>query len=364
MKRFNNLYSQIADRENIKLAHRNAQKGKGYYSEVQKVNADEDYYLDELHNILIEKRFTTSPYVIFKITEPKERLIYKLPYFPDRIVQHAVMQICQPIWDKMFIFDSYAAVPGKGIHAGFYRLREFLKNKEETQFCLKMDVSKFYPSIDHDILIRKLTGKIKCKDTLKLLDNVVRSVSGHKGIPIGSYLSQYFSNIYLNDFDHWLKEQIQCKYYIRYCDDAVILHHNKKFLHVVLEKIRNYLQTELRLELNRKTQIFPVASRGIDFLGYKTFHRFSLLRKSSKQSFHKKIKTIEKDWTKLRSQYIISSIMSHIGWLKHCNSYNLLSNKIYNNNNIMDIMELASNELKIVNPIWRVNKNGRRKKDK
>jgi len=355
MKRFGNLYSQIVSKENIRLAHRNARKGKKHYVEVQRVDANEDYYIDELHNFLIEQKFTTSPYTVFKIFEPKERLIYRLPYFPDRIVHHAIMQVCRPIWDKTFIFDSYAAVPGKGIHAGFHRLRCFLRNKKETSYCLKMDISKFYPSIRHDILLDKIAKKIKCKNTLKLLEDIIRSVPGDRGIPIGSYLSQYFSNIYLNDFDHWLKERMRCKYYIRYCDDAVILHNDKRFLHDILQNIERYLRDELALVLNNRTQIFPVDSRGIDFLGYKTFHGFALLRKSSKRNFYRKMAFIEENWGQLKPQHIVSSVMSYVGWLKHCDSYNLLKKSLYENRKLLSIMDYASTQLEITNPISKYN---------
>jgi len=354
MKKHNNLFSKIIDYDNIVFAHLNAKKGKNYYSEVKEVDKDIDSYLGKLQFSLLGKNFTTSKYETFTITEPKERIIYKLPYIPDRIVHHAIMQVLQPIWDKIFIFDSYAAVPGKGIHAGYYRLKQFLKNKENTKYCLKLDIEKFYPNIDHNILFSLVKMKIKCKDTLWLLEDIIRSVSGNKGLPIGNYLSQYLSNIYLNYFDHWIKETIGCKYYLRYCDDAVILYKNKGFLNWLLEKIRFYLWNHLKLKLNKKSQIFPVESRGIDFLGYKTYHQYSLLRKSSYKKFKQKIDYIKQNYNKLKSKHIVSSIMSYVGWLIHCDSYNLLNKYIYKDEIILNIIGDVSRKLNLKrNPIDR-----------
>jgi len=185
MKRYNNLYKKIIDLDNLKLAHHNAQKGKKHYPEIQKINNNENHYLDELYQMLNDKTFTTSQYKVFKIIEPKERLIYKLPYFPDRIVQHAIMQILQPIWDKTFIFDSYAAVPGKGIHAGYYRLQQFLNNNNKITYCLKMDIKKFYPNVS--------TQKQK-KDLENQID-LLKNFSFQNGWQVNSIYSDIASGI-------------------------------------------------------------------------------------------------------------------------------------------------------------------------
>src|ERR1035437_2762817 len=195
MKRFNNLFEQIIDPTNIALAHHNAKKGKSQYAEVQMVDKDKERYLSQIQKMLENKTFTTAPYKNKTVFDTgKIREISKLPYYPDRIVQHAVMNVLQPIWDKVFIRDSYAAVPGKGIHLGLARLRGFLQDTENTQYCLKFDIRKYYPNIDHSILMSLIERKIKCKDTLWLLNDVVKSPGGTKGIPIGNYLSQYFAN--------------------------------------------------------------------------------------------------------------------------------------------------------------------------
>ncbi len=349
-KRYNNLFEKIVDIENLRLAHQNARKGKTYYSHVQLVDNNQEYYLHELRESLINHTFTTSKYTTKEIYEPKQRTIFKLPYYPDRIIHHAIMNILQPIWNKTFIYDLYSAIPGKGLHAGSYRLRKFLRNSQDTKYCLKFDISKFYPSIDQSILLTQIKRKIKCKNTLWLLENIIRSPDGNKNVPIGNYLSQYFSNIYLNDFDHWLKEEKNIKYYIRYCDDGVILHQDKKFLKALKLEIDNYFTSKLKLSLNPKTQIIDVDKSGIDFLGYRHFRKYTLLRKSSARKYKNRIKDIENDKTK-DPQKIVSSIMSSYGWLKHCDAYNLLSCSIFQNPKILEKVEQSSLILKIKNPL-------------
>ena len=349
MKRAGNLFEKIIDIDNLKLAHKNARKGKTYYRDVKMVDSDPDQFILQLHDSLKNKTFTTSPYVTKQIYEPKPRLIYKLPYFPDRIVHHAVMNVLQPIWDKTFIYDLYSAIPGKGLHAGSYRLRQFMRDKENTRYCLKFDISKFYPSINHDILVGKIRKKIKCKDTLWLLENVVRSPGGNTNTPIGNYLSQYFSNIYMSYFDHWIKEEKQMHYYIRYCDDGVILHKDKGTLKELGIEIEEHLLEKLSLTLNPKTSIIDVDKQGIDFLGYRCFRNCILLRKRSALNFKRKIRYIET--RPVSPSFTICSIMSSIGWLKHSDSYNLLNKFVFKNPTIIQKADAASNTLQCKNPL-------------
>ncbi|MDP2730318.1 MAG: reverse transcriptase/maturase family protein [Dehalococcoidales bacterium] len=351
MKRYGNLYEQIIDLGNIALAHHNAKKGKGHYSEVKMVESDKAYYLGQVRERLSEKTFHTAPYrknIVFD--SGKLREIYKLPYFPDRIVHHAIMNVLQPIWDKTFIYDCYSAVPGKGIHAGLARLHSFMKDKDNTLYCLKFDIHHYYPSVRHDTLMKIIKETIKCKDTLWLLEGIVRSAGGTTNIPIGNYLSQYFANIYMSGFDHWLKEDKGMKYYIRYSDDGVILHASKETLNSLMVEIREYLGT-LSLELNPKTQIFPVDKRGVDFLGYRSFRDYTLLRKSSVKNLKAKIKLIERDYEHLSPIFVVSSVMSYLGWIKHCDGHNLLLKYVLRNDNLLRAMDRASESLDIRNPL-------------
>lgn len=320
MKRLGYLYDKIYDIDNLILADKKARKGKLYQKEVQNHILKEKENLEELHLLLKEKKFQNSEYKIFTIKDPKERQIFKLPYFPDRIVHHAVLNILEEIFVKSFVKDTYSCIKNRGIHKGLYALKHDLKKEEETYYCLKLDIKKFYPSIDNEILKKLLRRKFKDNDLLKLLDNIIDSVGG---LPIGNYLSQTLANFYLSYFDHWLKEVKLVKYYYRYCDDMVILSNNKEGLHKLFHEIQEYLQKELNLEINKSHQIFPVNKRGINFLGYKVYHSHILIRPSIKKRF---IEMLKKRKNK-------KSIASYIGWLCHCNSINL-KNKYLKNEKI------------------------------
>ncbi len=347
MKRYGNLYGRICDPENLMKAHIKARRGKSHYMAVQQVNADPEKYLTEIRTMLLDKTYRTSPYVVKTIFEPKKRVIYKLPYFPDRIVHHAIMNVLQPLWDKMFIDDVYSAIPGRGLHAGLLRLRQFLRNKEDTQYCLKFDISHFYPSVDHDILLDLIKHRIKCEDTLWLLEEIIRSPGGNKNIPIGNYLSQYFAQIYLDPLDRWLKEEKKARYYIRYGDDGVILHSDRQFLTGLLVEISEYMRDELQLTINPKSRIIPVDAVGIDFLGYRTYRTHALLRKRSAKALKARIRHIENHYQSMDPQSIVSSVMSYLGWLEFCDSYNLKRTYILDNNKILMILNNAADELGI-----------------
>lgn len=194
-----------------------------------------------------------------------------------------------------------------------------------TQYCLKLDAKKYYPSIDHNILKNKYRRLFKDNDLLWLLDEIIDSTPGNKGIPIGNYLSQYSGNYYLSSFDHWIKEVKGIKYYYRYMDDIVILSNSKEHLHQLLKEIDEYFRTELKLKIKENWQVFPTFSRGIDFVGYRIFLGYSLLRKTTCKQMKVKMVGIRK---KVESGHEMSysewcSINSYKGWLIHCNSYRL-----------------------------------------
>jgi retron-type reverse transcriptase len=331
--------------ENLKLAHINARKGKLRYSEVQNVNQNPAMYLSGLRRMLLDKTYKTAPYKLMQVYEPKKRTIYKLPYYPDRIAHHAIMNVLQPIWDKTFIDDVYSAIPGRGLHAGLIRLRQFMRDEPGTQYCLKFDISKFYPSVDHEILLDLIWRKIKCKDTMWLLEEIIRSPGGNKNIPIGNYLSQYFAQIYLDPLDRWIKEENHMHYYIRYGDDGVILHSDRKFLKDLLTGIAGFMKEHLDLTINSKSRVFPADSAGIDFLGYRTFRDYSLLRSSAAKRFKKKIHFIEENHASMEPQTIVSVIMSYLGWIGFCNGYNLKRKYVTENDKILSILTQANEVL-------------------
>ena len=351
MKRYNNLYSKIYNIENIKIAHKNAKKGKLHYSEVKMIDSNPEKYFIKIHNMLKNKTFQNSEYDVFaKRCGDKEREIFKLPYFPDRIIHHCIMNILEPIWVKTLIADTYSSLKNRGIHKGVKRIKEALKDRENTKYCLKMDIKKFYPSIDHTILKQIIRNKIKDNDLLWILDEIIDSA---KGVPIGNYLSQYFGNLYLSGLDHWSKEQNRCKYYFRYCDDVVILHSDKNYLSQLRKDISKYININLSLELKNNWQVFPIDKRGIDFLGYRFFHDYTLLRKSTAIRFKRRTNQIKKKHHSLSPINILSGIMSYWGWMKHANCYRL--QRKYIDGEIKQIANDICITNKFHNPIGQIN---------
>lgn len=310
MKRKNNIYAKVISIDNLNTADIVAQKGKQNQYGVIVHNRNREANIKALHEALKNKTYQTSKYSIFKVYEPKEREVYRLPYYPDRIVHHAIMSVLEPIFVSTFTADTYSCIKGKGIHACSYNLRKALKTSQ-YQYCLKLDIEKFYPNINHDILKNLLRRKFKDKDLLWLLDEIIDSAPG---LPIGNYLSQYLANFYLTYFDHWIKEDLKVKYYFRYADDIVILGDNKPYLHAILSEIKQYLNDNLKLQVKGNYQIFPIESRGIDFVGYVHYTTHTLLRKSIKQNFARKMKSNPSKQT----------IASYMGWAKHAQTYNLL----------------------------------------
>lgn len=297
--------------DNLVLADKNASKGKlKQYGVLQHLKQQQSNIL-LLHESLLNKNYTTSPYTTFKVYEPKERDVYRLPYYPDRIVHHAIMNVLEPIFLSTFTSNTYSCIKGKGIHAAANDVRNALLDVHNTTYCLKLDIKKFYPSVNHQILKQLLKKKFKDKDLLNLLDNIIDSA---EGLPIGNYLSQYFANFYLTYFDHWIKQDKAVKYYFRYADDIVILSNNKNYLHGLLFVIKNYLLSNLQLTVKSNYQVFPVWARGIDFVGYKFYHTHTLLRKSIKKNFARMIAHRKNK----------ASIASYMGWAIHADTKHLI----------------------------------------
>lgn len=304
MKRYGNLFERIVDIDNIKLAHKNARKGKTHYDEVNMVDSDVESYCLEIQRLLVSKEYTTSDYIMFiKNDKGKDREIYKLPYFPDRIVQHALMQIVEPIWKGTLIADTYQSIKGRGIHRCLPKIKHAVR-VDRMQYYMQLDVKKFYPSVDNEIMKEVVRRKIKCKDTLWLIDNIIDSC---EGIPIGNYVSQYLGNMYLSKLDHKIKECLGIKYYYRYCDDILILHNDKKELHNLLFVVRKEL-ANIGLKLKSNYSINKT-SEGVDFLGYVIYPHKTLIRKTIKKRAH--------------DTYSTKNYHSYDGWLLHCNGHNL-----------------------------------------
>lgn len=318
MKRIGNLFDKICTLENLYLAYEKAKQGKSKRWGVVLFERHLDENIKQIHSELLDGTYKTSNYEIFIIHDPKERTIFRLP-FRDRVVHHAIMNILEPIWTSIFISNTYACIKGKGIHTALTHLKRDLINTELTRYCLKMDIRKFYPSVDHAVLKSIIRRKIKDSRLLQLLDGIIESAPG---IPIGNYLSQFFANLYLSYFDHWLKEILNVKFYYRYADDMVILGDSKEYLRNTLAEINNYLNSKLNIQLKGNYQIFPVEARGIDFVGYVFFHTHILMRKTIKKRFCKRTSKLLK--RNIPTKEFKQQICPWLGWAKHCNSKHLL----------------------------------------
>lgn len=331
MKRHGNLFGKITDLDNIYLAYAKAKKGKSWQNTISRFDDDLDENIFNIRDSLIEKTFTTSSYIEKMIYEPKQRIIYKLPFNPDRIVQHTLMNILEPIWNSLFIHDSYSCRIGKGIHAASRRTMDFIRAAGPGAYCLKMDIRKFYPSIEHDILFNIVKRKIKCEDTLWLLQDIIYSIPDGKNIPIGNYSSQWLGNLYMNELDQYLKHHHRIKHYIRYCDDFIILHQDKKFLGKMAYDIEEFLMDTLKLKLS-KNDIFPI-SQGIDFLGYRHFPNHILVRKSTATRIKHRMHELPGKLYRgeITPDQYQSSIASTKGWLLWANSYNFMRSLEFTN---------------------------------
>ena len=245
----------------------------------------------------------------------------------DRVLHHAIFRILYPIFDKTFIFDSYSCRIGKGTHRAVKKLNDFArkvgKNNTKSCFVLKCDIKKFFDSIDQDILLELIKNKIKDDNTNWLVGEVIKSFSC--GLPLGNITSQLFANIYLNELDKFIKHELKIKYYIRYCDDFVILEDNLACLDNYIEKIGDFLENNLKLKLHPNKIEIKKYSQGIDFLGYVSFPNHLVLRHKTAKRMVKKIKSkrilLKND--KLSEKSFNQTIQSYLGALKHCNGHKI-----------------------------------------
>lgn len=287
------------------------------------VNSDVDYYLTEIQKMLQNKTYKNSEYEIFERWEgPKIRKIYKLPYFPDRIIQWALLQVVGCFIEKQFTKDTYSAIPDRGPIKCMLQLSHDIHiDPENTIYCLKIDIHHFYQSINHILLKKKYRRLFKDNDLLWLIDTIIDSVPENEGIPIGNYTSQYSGNLYLSDFDHWVKEVLKVPYYYRYMDDMVFLSGNKQYLHDILIKVKHRFKRVEMVEIKQDYQIFPIVSRGIDYVGFITFPNYVLIRNRIKNNFIEKCVYLMKQH--VLNDHDRSSLFSYLGYLQHCNTYNL-----------------------------------------
>jgi len=340
MKTYKNLFDKVCDFENLYVSYKKARRGKQSRPNVNAFSANLESELIRLEEELRSRTYRPGEYHQFYIREPKRRLISAAP-FRDRVVHHAIYNIIGPIFEARFIYDSYACRVGKGTHAAVRRFKKFLALNE---YVLKCDIQKYFPSIDHEILL-ELLGKRVADDRLMELITLIINHSPPdpesqkpvwfrgdelfdgirpRGIPIGNLTSQFFSNVYLHELDKFVKFNLREKYYIRYCDDFVVLGCNKKHLHEVKEAISEFILT-FRLRLHpKKSVVFP-KKVGTDFLGYKIYPTYSRVRKSNVKRFIKRTRKLQEAYAngEIPLEKVRASLCSWVGHVQHADSWNL-----------------------------------------
>lgn len=318
MKRISNIYSEIYELKNLYLAYYKASKGKKKKIAVTEFTKYLDYNIKNIQEELIEEKVSIGNYTYFKIYDPKERLICAAS-FKERVLHHAIMNILDKYFEDFLIYDSYACRKNKGLHKAVNRAFFFAKKNE---YYIKMDIRKYFDSIDHNILYELLTKKFKDKKLLNLLQCIIKSysVSYNKGIPIGNLTSQYFANFYLNLLDRFIKEELKIKPYIRYMDDFLIMGNDLEQLSIFKNKIKIFLKN--RLDLVLKPPITNNIKKGIPFLGFSITNKKILLSRRSKMRFKNKLLIYEKKY--YNNKWSINELVQHTvaltGFTKIANS--------------------------------------------
>ena len=275
----------------------------------------------------------------------KERNISVVPFYPDGVIQQCIVEAMRPILERNMYQWSCASLPNRGIKRASLRTRRLLKDKQKTKYCLKLDIHHFYPSIDHDILYNKLEYKIKDTEFINLIRSIIDT--SDNGLPIGFYLSQWLSNFYLEDTDWFINDLDGVNGYVRYMDDMVILGSNKRKMHKILAKLQEQLLT-IGLELKGNYQLFPVDSRGIDFVGFRFYHSHVILRKNFLKMTKQSRKIIKRQAINVRLSYACAAgFMSRVSQLKYCNSMNIYRKYIrcINMNNIKEVIQNESKRI-------------------
>jgi len=271
------LFRGIASFENLLLADRKARRGKGVKRDILAFWLDAERELLRLRDELLSRTWRPGGYRQFVAHESKDRLISAAPY-RDRVVHHALMNVIGPILERSFIHDSWASREGKGTHRALVRAARFCR---ASRFVLKCDIADYFASVDHGILMEIIRRRIADPGALRLADLIVRSAPGGKGLPIGNLTSQFFANLYLDGFNHFVKEELHCRRYLRYVDDFAVFGDDAGELAAVRDRMEAYLRDRLNLRLHpRKTRVFPVAE-GVGFLGFRVFPTHRLLRKTA-----------------------------------------------------------------------------------
>jgi len=324
------IFDEIISLENLFLAWQEFKRGKGNKFDVQEFEYNLEDNIFQLHKELQAGIYRHSNYTSFYVKDPKLRHIHKA-CAEDRVLHHDVFRILYPIFDPTFIFDSYSCRMNKGTHRAVNRLQKFARKvgKNNTQNChiLKLDIKKFFDSIDHDILTLFIKRKINDKNTAWLIKEIIESflTSPGKGLPLGNITSQLFANIYLDKLDKFIKHKLKIRYYIRYCDDFIILDGNRDYLKTLISIVSRFLLEKLKLSLHSDKIEIRKYHQGVDFLGYVSFPYHRILRTKTEKRMFGKIKRRVKElrWGKVSPKSFDQTIQSYLGILKHCDSYKI-----------------------------------------
>lgn len=318
--KFIHKYDTIISLENLLAAWEEFVNGKRGRKDVQWFGRNLMANVISLHNELVSKTYEHSPYQAFSISDPKPRSIHKASV-RDRLLHHALHRILYPFFDRTFISDSFSCREGKGTHRALDRFKEFSykisKNHIKTAWVLKCDIRKFFATINQAKLLEIVSSYIPDKDIVDLLSKIIVSFHSTKegvGLPLGNLTSQLLVNIYMNEFDQWVKHRLKVKYYIRYADDFVFLSKDKTELEEYLPKIKSFLKEKLNLELHPDKVFIQTISAGVDFLGWVHFPHHRVLRTTTKRRMFKNIRV---------KQGKRETLQSYLGLLKHGNTRKL-----------------------------------------
>ena len=318
------LFQNIYDFDTLLEAHQKASKRKRGKLEVQKFETMREDNLITLQNELIWHTWKPLPPREFQVFEPKRREI-SAPQYRDRVVHHALCTVIEPLFERKMIARSYACRKGKGTHRAAMQAQLYARELggKGKFYCLKCDIRKYFSNIDHDILKKILRRTIRDREVLWLVDEIIdQGAPGGCGVPIGALTSQLFANVYLDQLDHLIKDELGINRYIRYMDDFVIFSNDKDELRVLLHSLRHWLKRHLKLELNAKTRIIT-ASEGLDFCGYRIWPGYRLPRKRNVRRIRKRLRKMAKMCIagKINPVALAQVWASFCGYAKHCSCY-------------------------------------------
>lgn len=327
MKRTGNLFEKVTHYGNLLLAHKKALRGSGKNEEACRFTYHLEHELLTLQGEITKGTYKPGHYRYFKIFDPKERTISIAP-FRDRVVHHAVVNVLDPVFEKIFIFDSYANRKDKGTHRAVKRAQLFMK---PCKYYLKFDIDKYFDSIVHHIMIQLLERKIKDEKLTGLLSLIIgnndasRGTNAQVGLPIGNLTSQFFANVYLNVFDHYIKEVLRIKRYVRYMDDCVIFHNDRMYLKSILKHAESFLYNRLKLRIKTSATFINSRLNGLPFLGYRIFPSLIRLKSENVKRLKKKLAAREMQLRDgiISEEKFIMSAASLIGYAGFAHSLQL-----------------------------------------